>query len=302
MERRDHLGREPASRRARHQGGYDREGSRAADAGLTRNHCYPAAALRTDRGNCARGGRHDEETDETPPTKRRFRSQAWFDNPDDPGATALYFERYLNYGLTRGEIMGGKPIIGIAQTGSDLSPCNRHHLQLGAAGARRHPCRRRHRLRIPGASDPGNRQAPDRRARPQPRLSRSGRGALRLSDRRRGAHHRLRQDHPRRHHGGGDRQHPGDRAVRRADAQRLVEGRTRRLRHHQMGDVKAARRRRDRLRRIRRLDCGGGALDRPLQHHGHGVDHECAGRSARPVAARLRLDPGALQGARADRL
>ena len=66
----------------------------------------------------------------TPPSKRRFRSQAWFDNPDDPGATALYFERYLNYGLTRGEIMGGKPIIGIAQTGSDLSPCNRHHLQL----------------------------------------------------------------------------------------------------------------------------------------------------------------------------
>jgi dihydroxy-acid dehydratase len=64
------------------------------------------------------------------PTKRRFRSQAWFDNPDDPGATALYFERYLNYGLTRGEIMGGKPIIGIAQTGSDLSPCNRHHLEL----------------------------------------------------------------------------------------------------------------------------------------------------------------------------
>src|SRR5919106_634351 len=65
---------------------------------------------------------------ETP--KPRFRSQLWFDNPDDPGATALYFERYLNYGLTRGEIMGGKPIIGIAQTGSDLSPCNRHHLEL----------------------------------------------------------------------------------------------------------------------------------------------------------------------------
>src|SRR5258705_1050829 len=56
--------------------------------------------------------------------KPRFRSQLWFDNPDDPGATALYFERYLNYGLTRGEIMGGKPIIGIAPTGSDLSPCN----------------------------------------------------------------------------------------------------------------------------------------------------------------------------------
>ncbi len=64
------------------------------------------------------------------PGKPRFRSQLWFDNPEDPGATALYFERYLNYGLTRGEIMGGKPIIGIAQTGSDLSPCNRHHLEL----------------------------------------------------------------------------------------------------------------------------------------------------------------------------
>ena len=61
---------------------------------------------------------------------RRLRSQLWFDNPDDPGSTALYFERYLNYGLTRAELMGGKPIIGIAQTGSDLSPCNRHHLEL----------------------------------------------------------------------------------------------------------------------------------------------------------------------------
>ena len=68
---------------------------------------------------------------ETPhSTGRRFRSQFWFDNPGDPDMTALYFERYLNYGLTRKELMGGKPIIGIAQTGSDLSPCNRHHLQL----------------------------------------------------------------------------------------------------------------------------------------------------------------------------
>src|SRR3954453_14270280 len=64
------------------------------------------------------------------PKGRRFRSQFWFDNPDDPSMTALYFERYLNYGLTRKELMGGRPIIGIAQTGSDLSPCNRHHLQL----------------------------------------------------------------------------------------------------------------------------------------------------------------------------
>jgi dihydroxy-acid dehydratase len=59
-----------------------------------------------------------------------LRSQLWFDNPDNPGMTALYLERYLNYGLTRAELTAGKPIIGIAQTGSDLSPCNRHHLQL----------------------------------------------------------------------------------------------------------------------------------------------------------------------------
>jgi dihydroxy-acid dehydratase len=62
--------------------------------------------------------------------RRRLRSQEWFDNPDDPGMTALYIERYLNYGLTRAELQSGKPIIGIAQTGSDLSPCNRHHLEL----------------------------------------------------------------------------------------------------------------------------------------------------------------------------
>ena len=61
---------------------------------------------------------------------RRLRSQLWFDNPDNPGMTALYLERYLNYGLTREDLTSGKPIIGIAQTGSDLSPCNRHHLQL----------------------------------------------------------------------------------------------------------------------------------------------------------------------------
>jgi len=62
--------------------------------------------------------------------KRRLRSTLWFDNPDNPGMTALYIERYLNFGLTSGELRSGKPIIGIAQTGSDLSPCNRHHIDL----------------------------------------------------------------------------------------------------------------------------------------------------------------------------
>jgi dihydroxy-acid dehydratase len=60
----------------------------------------------------------------------RLRSRDWWDNPDNPGMTALYLERYLNYGLTLEELHSGKPIIGIAQTGSDLSPCNRHHLEL----------------------------------------------------------------------------------------------------------------------------------------------------------------------------
>lgn len=60
----------------------------------------------------------------------KLRSTAWFDNPDNPGMTALYIERYLNFGLTREELQSGKPIIGIAQTGSDLSPCNRHHIEL----------------------------------------------------------------------------------------------------------------------------------------------------------------------------
>ena len=63
-------------------------------------------------------------------TRRKLRSSEWFNNPHNPGMTALYLERYLNYGLTRQELQAGKPIIGIAQTGNDLSPCNRHHLEL----------------------------------------------------------------------------------------------------------------------------------------------------------------------------
>ncbi len=66
------------------------------------------------------------------PKKRKInlRSQQWFNNPKDPEMTALYLERYLNYGLTRKELQSGNPIIGIAQSGSDLSPCNRHFLSL----------------------------------------------------------------------------------------------------------------------------------------------------------------------------
>ena len=62
--------------------------------------------------------------------KPDLRSRQWFDNLDDPEMTALYIERYLNYGLTLEELRAGKPIIAIAQTGSDLAPCNRHHVEL----------------------------------------------------------------------------------------------------------------------------------------------------------------------------
>ncbi|MDB6042960.1 MAG: dihydroxy-acid dehydratase [Gammaproteobacteria bacterium] len=76
----------------------------------------------------------------TPTDKgKQLRSRAWFDNPENPDMTALYLERYLNFGMTLEELQSGKPIVGIAQTGSDLSPCNRHHIVLAqrvAAGIR----------------------------------------------------------------------------------------------------------------------------------------------------------------------
>ncbi|MFN3324486.1 MAG: IlvD/Edd family dehydratase [Bryobacteraceae bacterium] len=61
---------------------------------------------------------------------RRLRSEIWFNDMTEPGETAVYLERFNNYGITREELQSGKPIIGIAQTGSDISPCNRHHLNL----------------------------------------------------------------------------------------------------------------------------------------------------------------------------
>ncbi|MGK0281493.1 MAG: dihydroxy-acid dehydratase [Patiriisocius sp.] len=63
-------------------------------------------------------------------TKRRLRSECWLNDKNQPDQTAIYIERYLNYGMTMEELQSGRPIIGIAQTGSDLSPCNRHHLEL----------------------------------------------------------------------------------------------------------------------------------------------------------------------------
>ncbi|KAE8146391.1 dihydroxy-acid and 6-phosphogluconate dehydratase [Aspergillus avenaceus] len=72
----------------------------------------------------------DDQPDSSKPRRRKLRSANWFNCESDPGMMALYIERYLNYGITREELMSGKPIIGIAQSGSDLAPCNRHHLEL----------------------------------------------------------------------------------------------------------------------------------------------------------------------------
>src|SRR6202046_3452543 len=66
------------------------------------------------------------------PGEKRLRSRRWFDEPADPAMTALYLERYMNYGITPDERRGGKRIIGMAQAGSDLSPCNRHHVELAS--------------------------------------------------------------------------------------------------------------------------------------------------------------------------
>src|SRR6476661_6471107 len=64
------------------------------------------------------------------PNRKRLRSEIWFNDMSEPGETAVYLERFNNYGITRQELQAGKPVIGIAQTGNDLVPCNRHHIQL----------------------------------------------------------------------------------------------------------------------------------------------------------------------------
>ena len=167
--------------------------------------------------------------------RRRLRSQLWFDNPDNPGMTALYLERYLNFGLTKEELTSGKPIIGIAQTGSDLSPCNRHHIELAK--------RVREGIRDAGgiAFEFPVHPIQETGKRPTAALDRNLAylglvevlygypldGVVLTTG--------CDKTTPACDHGGGDREHPGDRALRRPDAQRLVEGRARGLRHGRCG-------------------------------------------------------------------
>ena len=188
-----------------------------------------------------------DAADMTERAKTALRSRAWFDDPSNPDMTALYLERYMNFGLSLEELQSGKPIIGIAQTGSDLSPCNRHHLVLAE--------RLRDGIREAGGiaiefpvhpiQETGKRPTAglDR----NPRLHGASRSAFRLSDRRGGPDDRLRQDHPGVPDGRRDGQYPGHCAFRRTDAERMVQGSAHRLGHDRVEGARTARHRGDRL-------------------------------------------------------
>ncbi len=233
---------------------------------------------------------------------RRLRSQLWFDNPDNPGMTALYLERYLNYGLTREELTSGRPIVGIAQTGSDLSPCNRHHIELAQ------------RVRA-GIRDAGGiafefpvHPIQETGKRPTAALDRNLAylglvevlfgypldGVVLMT--------------------GCDKTTPAClMAAATVNTPAIVLSGGPMLDYVHDGKLMGSgtliwQARQDQaagkieLQGVHRHRCRFRAVDRPLQHHGHRVDHERAGRSARHVAARLRRDPGAVSRARPNRL
>jgi dihydroxy-acid dehydratase len=154
--------------------------------------------------------------------------------------TALYLERYLNFGLSREELQSGRPIIGIAQTGSDLSPCNRHHLELAK--------RVREGIREPAAWPSSSRSTPSRKpasARP-PALDRNlaylGLVEVLYGYPLDGVVLTIGCDKTTPGHadGGGDGEHPGDRPVGRADAERLAPRRAHRLGHHRVEGARDA--------------------------------------------------------------
>ena len=194
-------------------------------------------------------GRADTGPGMTDQGKRRLRSQDWWDDYKEPDMTALYLERYLNYGLTREELQSGRPIIGIAQTGSDLAPCNRHHLQLAS------------RVRD-GIRDMGGipiefpvHPVQETGKRPTAMLDRNLQylslvevlygypidGVVLTTG--------CDKTTPALIMGAATRRHPRHRAVRRADAQRLLWRQARRLRHGGLACAPDAGQRRDRRAR-----------------------------------------------------
>ena len=223
-----------------------------------------------------------------------LRSRAWFDNPANPDLTALYLEKYLNYGLSLEELQGDRPIIGIAQTGSDLAPCNRHHLVLAERVKQ-------------GIRDAGGiplefpiHPIQETGKRPTAGLDRNL-AYLSLVE--------VLYGYPL--DGvvltiGCDKTTPACLMAAATvnipaialsvgpDAERLASRRARRLRDDRLGSAPPARGRRDRLQGLRRARRIVGAFDRLLQHHGYRDDDELAHRGARAVAARQRSDPGAV--------
>ena len=179
--------------------------------------------------------------------RARLRSQFSFDNPDNPGMTALYLERYLNYGLTR----KSSPPASRSSASRRPAPICRPAIVItsnwpsACAPASARPAASLSNFRCIRLQETGKRPtaALDRNL---AYLGLVG-SSVRLSARRRGADHRLRQDHAGLPDGGGERQHSGHRALRRTDAERLVEGRARRLRHGHLEGTRRARRRPDQL-------------------------------------------------------
>ena len=234
------------------------------------------------------------------PHVRRLRSQEWFDDPSHADMTALYVERFMNYGLTREELAVGPADHRHRADGQRpraLQPAS-HRTRRAHEG--RHSRRGRHSDGVSGASARRAEPPADRRARPQSRVSGPRRNPARLSARWRRAHHRLRQDHARLPDGGGHRRHAGDRPVRRADARRLAPRQAGRLRHGHLARAQSARDGRDRLRRLHGADDRLVAVDRALQHDGHRAFDEQPRRSARHVAAGLREHSGRVSRTRAD--
>ncbi len=181
-------------------------------------------------------------------SKRFLRSRLWFDNPENPGMTALYLERYLNFGLD-----ARRAPLGQADHRHRPDRLRSFALQPPSSRARQARARRDHGgrrsgVRVSGPPHTGDGQAADRGARPQSRLSRPRRGADGLFSRRRRADDRLRQDHSGLHHGGGDGQHSRDRALGRPDEQRLASRRAQPARARSSGSARSgSRRRQDRL-------------------------------------------------------
>ena len=231
---------------------------------------------------------------------RRLRSRRWFDNPADPAMTALYLERYMNYGITPEELRGGKPIIGIAQTGSDLSPCNRHHIELAS--------RVRDGIRAAGGVPLEFPVHP---------IQETGKRPTAALDRNLAYLGLVEVLHGYPIDGvvlttGCDKTTPAClMGAATVNIPAIVlsggpmldgwwQGRLSGFRHHRLGRPQTPRRGQDRLRRIHGDGVVVGALDRPLQHHGHRDVDELAGGGARHVAARLRRDPRAVSRARLD--